>query len=215
MIRIKICGMKQPENIWEIAALRPDYMGMIFYEKSPRCALDLSPEELHLLLPETCLVGVFVNETLLDIRKIAAKYRLTTLQLHGSESPEECKNLEEEGYTIIKAFPIAMAADFETIKTYENACSYTLLDTRCSSKEVNPPLMGGTGRSFDWKLLRYYTARLPFFLSGGISPESVTDILRIDHPMFYAVDINSRFEISPGIKASKQIESFLEALRNN
>lgn len=210
MIRIKICGMKQPGNIRDIAALSPEFLGLIFYAKSPRNAIQLDPKVLRELLPETRVVGVFVNETPYNIRKIAARFGLTFLQLHGNESPAACDALEKDGFTVIKAFPIATSADFEAIKAYEDVCSYALLDTKTGPSEQSP---GGTGQTFDWGLLQHYHSSLPFFLSGGICPDNPDAIKKITHPMFYAVDINSRFETSPGIKSPELVAPFLREIR--
>lgn len=233
MLRIKVCGMKDPANIRAIADLSPEYMGLIFYPKSPRNCQRLDPRVLKALGSETRLVGIFVNETPYNIRKTAARFGFTTLQLHGNESPAACDALEQDGFTVIKAFPIATLNDMEAIAAYQDVCSYILLDTRITpnhcDNQIIPGILagntsgnipekhsesGGTGRSFDWNLLQHYPSQLPFFLSGGISPESIPALRSIVHPLLYAVDINSRFETSPGIKDPALIHSFMKTLQS-
>jgi len=207
MLRIKVCGMNHPENIREIAALEPEFLGLIFYSGSPRNALRLHTSALREIGPATRLTGVFVNETPYNIRKTAARYNITTLQLHGQESPAACEALEQDGFTVIKAFPVGSLQDLEAIRPYEDCCSYALLDTRSD-------IPGGSGQTFDWSLLEAYDVSLPFFLGGGIGPGSISALKEIHHPRLYAVDLNSRFETSPGIKSPELLSTFIRGLRN-
>jgi len=208
MLRVKICGMRDPANIQEVGAIHPDFMGFIFYPGSPRCALGTDPEVLKGLPPLIRKIGVFVNESFESIQKTAARYQITTLQLHGQEGPELCDQLEQEGFTVIKAFGIADKKDLKKIKNYEKVCSYVLLDTKTGDKKV----YGGSGISFDRNLLRDYDTELPFFLAGGISPDSLEEISAIRHPYFFALDLNSRFESAPGIKDAALIKQFTEKI---
>lgn len=203
-LKIKVCGMRDQENIHAIAALYPDYMGFIFHPASPRYVT--SPEPLD--TPHTIRrVGVFVNARTADILAIAAHYRLDTLQLHGSETPGQCHELKNAGYEIIKAFGISDKKDFTLTANYIDCCDLFLFDTRT-------PAHGGSGRRFDWQLLENYTGSSPFLLSGGISPRDAKEISKIDHPMLYGVDLNSRFEIETGIKDLNLLEPFIKILRS-
>lgn len=196
-----MCNM---DNIRAVAALDPDYMGFIFHPASPRCVT--SPEPLD--TPSTIRrVGVFVNARTADILTTAARYRLDTLQLHGGETPDQCHELKTAGYEIIKAFGISDKKDFTLTADYIDCCDLFLFDTRT-------PAHGGSGRRFDWQLLENYAGPTPFLLSGGISPRDAKEISKIEHPMLYGVDLNSRFEIEAGIKDLNLLEPFIKILRS-
>ncbi|MDR0710935.1 MAG: phosphoribosylanthranilate isomerase [Prevotellaceae bacterium] len=205
-MKIKVCGMKEARNIAEIAQLQPDYMGFIFYDRSPRFAEELPPEALEVLSPKTQRVGVFVNATREYIRRQAARYRLDLLQLHGDETPAECAYLKQSGYNIIKAFGIQSAADIEAMRSYEEMCSYFLLDTKTAQR-------GGSGEKFDYRLLANNHSKTPFFLSGGIAPEDAVSLTALQLPCCKAIDINSRFELLPGVKNVVEVGKFIEAIR--
>lgn len=203
-LKIKVCGMRQPDNITEVAALQPDYMGFIFYEQSPRYAGALDP----CALPSTIRrVGVFVNAPLPEIIAIAKHYGLRTLQLHGSEPPELCETLRIKGYEVIKAFGIAAADDFAQTVPYEENCDLFLFDTRT-------PDYGGSGRRFNWTILNLYNGNTPFFLSGGISAADADELLKINHSKLYGIDLNSRFETEAGIKDAGSLERFIKTIRS-
>jgi phosphoribosylanthranilate isomerase len=193
MIRLKICGMGEPRNIVRVAALNPNYLGFIFYEKSLRFANNLSVEVLNNLPPNIEKVAVFVNETVEKIITIAEKYHIHTLQLHGNESPDFCLQLRQKGYTIIKAFNVATQEDIAKIELYLAVIDFALLDAK--GKEA-----GGNGITFDWQLLDFYTFDKPFFLSGGIGLSNIAQVKTLTHPQLYAIDVNSKFEISAGLK---------------
>jgi phosphoribosylanthranilate isomerase len=191
---LKICGMKYPDNILEVGALLPDYMGFIFWEKSARYFDGIIPN-----LPKSIKkVGVFVNATLEKILEKIAKYDLQALQLHGHESVAFCielKNKIETKIEIIKVFSADEYFDFEVLKPFEPVCDYFLFDTKGK-------LPGGNGTTFDWKILENYPSTKPFFLSGGIGIEELENvklIVKTNLPI-YAIDINSKFEIEPGLK---------------
>jgi len=193
-VRIKICGMKYPENILEVGALLPDYMGFIFWEKSARYFDGEIPN-----LPESIQkVGVFVNASLDEILDNIEKYDLQAVQLHGQESVEFCENLKKNTpklIDIIKVFSILDTFDFGILNSYEKVCDFFLFDTKGK-------LPGGNGTTFDWKVLEQYPSTKPFFLSGGIGIEemaTVTEILKTKLPI-YAIDVNSKFEIESGLK---------------
>jgi phosphoribosylanthranilate isomerase len=191
---IKICGMKYPENILEAGSLLPDYMGFIFWQKSARYFDGVMPD-----LPKTIKkTGVFVNESIAVIEEKTAKYDLKAVQLHGQESVDFCSELKAKFGTsieIIKVFSADENFDFSVLKPYESVCNYFLFDTKGK-------LPGGNGTTFDWKILGNYPSTKPFFLSGGIGIEeldSIKEILKTSLPI-HAIDINSKFEIEPGLK---------------
>jgi phosphoribosylanthranilate isomerase len=193
-VGIKICGMKYPDNILEVGSLLPDYMGFIFWEKSARYFDGILPE-----LPKSIKkTGVFVNETIPVILEKTAKYDLQAIQLHGHESAEFCSELKtklEDSIEIIKVFSADENFDFSVLEPFEAVCDYFLFDTKGK-------LPGGNGTTFDWKILEKYPSTKPFFLSGGIGInelDAVTEILKTNLPI-YAIDINSKFEIEPGLK---------------
>ncbi|KIA85661.1 phosphoribosylanthranilate isomerase [Flavobacterium sp. AED] len=193
-MKLKICGMKYPENILEVGSLLPDYMGFIFWEKSARYFEDSIPD-----LPKSIKkVGVFVNATQDEILEKIAKYNLQAVQLHGQESVEFCldlKNKMDNSIEIIKVFSVDDSFDFEVLKPFEAVCDYFLFDTKGK-------LPGGNGTTFDWKVLEKYPSSKPFFLSGGIGineMDAVNEISKTNLPI-YAIDVNSKFEIEPGLK---------------
>lgn len=201
-VGIKICGMKYPENIIEVASLLPDYMGFIFWEKSSRFFDEVIPD-----LPKSIKkTGVFVNETIQIILEKAKKHDLRAIQLHGDESAEFCLALKEQldsTIEIIKVFSIIDTFDFDVLKPFEDVCNYFLFDTKGK-------LPGGNGAVFDWKILENYSSSKPFFLSGGIGIEelkSVNEILKTNLPI-HALDLNSKFEIKPGLKNKTILKEF-------
>ena len=203
---IKVCGMKFPENIREVAALQPDFMGFVFYKKSPRYVRHLDISVLDSLPSSIKKMGVFVNEKLDNILSTVYKYHLDGVQLHGSELEDKCEKLKEAGLLVIKAFPVESSYNFIVTKPYESVCDYFLFDTKV-------PIYGGAGIKFDWSLLNDYKGNIPFFLSGGISLEDVDDLKKIEHPKFIGVDLNSKFEIAPGKKNVELLRQFFQLYR--
>jgi phosphoribosylanthranilate isomerase len=195
-VRIKICGMKFPENIFEVGALLPDFIGFIFWEKSSRYFDGKIP-----MLPKSIKkVGVFVDESFeIAVSKIE-KYNLNCVQLHGNESVEYCEKLKEIPIEIIKVFSIKDNFDFEILKEFESVCDYFLFDTKGE-------LPGGNGTTFNWNLLKKYPSNKPFFLSGGIGIEEIKQIKDMNLPI-YGIDVNSKFEIQPGLKNTELLKSF-------
>lgn len=201
--------MKDPENIVEIAALAPDFMGFIFYPPSPRYAGNLDPGTVRKIPSHIIKTGVFVNETADTILNTMEKYDLQAVQLHGEESPGLCLQCKKQGMVVIKAIPVSGRLDEQLINSYESSVDYLLFDTRSPGK-------GGSGKKFDWSVLRQYHAHLPFFLSGGITPEDAEEIVkRIHQPQFIGIDINSGFETAPGIKNIEQVKVFIEKIRSH
>lgn len=195
---IKVCGMRDPENIRQVAATGIDWMGFIFYAKSPRRVKSI----VHCQLKS---VGVFVNATPEYMMEIANRYKLDYLQLHGNESPEVCHQLQKRGYALIKAFPVATEEDLIPTAEYEGRVDYFLFDTKCSG-------YGGSGKQFDWSTLAAYKGETPFLLSGGIQPDSIEAIRNFHHPRLAGIDLNSGFEIAPGIKDVRKIKAFVRQL---
>lgn len=204
-LRIKICGMKMPSNILDVAALQPDFMGFIFYPRSPRFAEPLDKETLDSLPQSIKKIGVFVNETLENILTSVYKYKLDGVQLHGTEMSSMCEELREAGYIVIKAFPIAEAYNFKVTTKYKGSCDYFLFDTKTDA-------YGGSGLKFNWEILNEYKGNTPFLLSGGIAADDAEAILKINHPKFVGIDLNSKFELSPGLKNIELLNKFLKEL---
>ncbi|MDR1502104.1 MAG: phosphoribosylanthranilate isomerase [Prevotella sp.] len=203
-MKIKVCGMKYPGNIRDLSKLPVSYMGMIFYDKSPRFADGLTFDDVNILPSYIQRVGVFVNADIDFIMEKVNKYNLGLVQLHGSESAGFCKELDET-IPVIKAFNVSDVSDFGQTKAYEDACSYFLFDTKT-------PQHGGSGLKFDWQILDAYTGKRNFFLSGGISAGDTESIKKIQHPKFYGIDLNSKFETEPGLKDITRLQQFIKTL---
>ena len=204
---IKVCGMREAENIREVEALGINWMGLIFWPKSSRYVSEM-PDYLP---QDVKRVGVFVNEDLDTVKKKADDYALNLIQLHGSESPDYVRALKAPSSinpltsSIIKAFNIATADDFEQTKDYEGLVDYFLFDTK-------GPSVGGNGVQFDWDVLKDYHGKTPFLLSGGIGPDDAQRIQAFHHPQCIGIDLNSRFELSPGFKDINKLKHFIQAL---
>ena len=216
-MKIKVCGMREPRNIKALAALPVDMVGFIFYSRSPRFA---GGELAKWLAREGAAlqgkqrVGVFVNAEVEDVLNHVHDFELDFVQLHGSESPEYCHLLRSlwestsmRKARMIKSFHVDEEFDFQFTAAYTPYCAYFLFDTK--GREY-----GGTGRQFDWRRLEKYQGVTPFLLSGGIGPDSVAALQGLRHPQLYGVDINSRFELEPGIKDVEKIAQFLENLKS-
>ncbi|SDJ73432.1 phosphoribosylanthranilate isomerase [Flavobacterium noncentrifugens] len=195
-MKLKICGMKYPENIAEASELLPDFMGFIFWEKSVRYFDGDIPK-----LPESIQkVGVFVNERIEIVIDKIQKYQLQIVQLHGNESTEYCSELQKQNIKIIKVFSIENDFNFEDLKPFEAVANYFLFDTKGK-------LPGGNGSKFNWQILKNYNSEKPFFLSGGIGVNEIEEIKNLNLPI-YAIDINSKFETEPGLKNIGSIKQF-------
>lgn len=205
---IKICGMREGDNIRQVEALHPDLIGMICWSKSPRYARH-TPD----YLPQSCRrTGVFVNPSLEDIFRETERLGLDTIQLHGTETPAFCHEVKIDlqdicpNIKLIKAFPIGTEMTMPSTSEYETVCDYFLFDTSCPGK-------GGSGRSFNWSVLSDYHGHTPFWLSGGIGPEMITELAAFSHPSCVGIDVNSRFESEPGIKDIQLLHAFISTLR--
>jgi len=199
-VKIKVCGMRETENIRQLLMLQPDYMGFIFYPKSKRFVEGILSPEVLAEFPASCKkTGVFVNASLAEIQEAILKYGLNAIQLHGEESPELCVALKKPELEIIKVFSVGSDFDFEQLKAFQSVCDYFLFDTKGDN-------YGGHGVTFDWQILKNKAIQKPFFLSGGIDPENIKDIENIS-PFLYAIDVNSKFELSPGLKDIQLLEN--------
>ena len=207
---VKVCGLRSAENIKDLIPLRVDMAGFIFYEGSPRY-VEARPTDIEFLkqpggvLHGLDRVGVFVNATRGHILEKAKMYHLNFVQLHGDETARFCEELQNEGLSVIKAFSVDRNFAFRSIVAYEFVCDYLLFDTKGEQR-------GGNGLAFDWNLLHNYQGQAPFILSGGIGPDSVQNLLNIDHKKFAGIDLNSRFEDEPGLKNIKKLDLFLNEL---
>ena len=192
--------MRNAENIREVEALGIDLMGFIFWPKSSRYV-----SERPAYLPTNCKrVGVFVDENIETVRRIAEDYALDYIQLHGHESRAYCAQLK--GLKLIKAISVSGRDDIATYKTYEGLVDYFLFDTKC-------PSVGGSGQQFDWTVLADYVGETPFLLSGGIGPDDAARIRSFHHSQLAGIDLNSRFEITPGLKDINKLKEFIKELQ--
>jgi len=227
-MKLKVCGMKYQDNIAEVAALQPDYMGLIFYEKSAR----FLQAEIPKVSKKIKKTGVFVDASFNYISEQINYYKLQAIQLHGSETPEFCEKLKrhyEESNNevissnrlplsntrdhndvkleIIKVFSIKDTFDFRVLEPYESVCDYYLFDTKGK-------LPGGNGYTFNWNILENYPSTKPYFLSGGIGLDEVGNIKKFQKSnaskYCYAIDVNSGFEIEPGLKNIEKLKKFRE-----
>lgn len=193
--------MRDTDNIWAVQTLGVNLIGLIFYPKSPRYVS--SPP---LSLPLVARVGVFVNAPLSEIQNTISDYCLDYVQLHGSESVEDCRTAASFRVKVLKAFSVDENFDFETVEPYSEVCDLFVFDTKCSGH-------GGSGEQFDWSLLGRYHGSTRFLLSGGIGPESVQALKAFHHPQLAGYDLNSRFESSPAMKDTELLTNFLEQLK--
>lgn len=199
---IKVCGMREPENIRAVEQTGADWMGFIFYRKSPRY-VKVCPD----YLPEQCKrVGVFVNDTVENIILTASEYNLNYIQLHGLELPDICEELKKAKLRIIKAFPVSDETDIKFINCFEGYCDYYLFDTACHT-------YGGSGKTFDWSVIQSYHGKTPFLLSGGISPGSLEALERFEHPQWAGIDLNSGFETAPAVKDASLLHTFIKQVK--
>ncbi len=205
-IELKVCGMRDAQNIKALTALQPQYMGFIFYVKSKRFVGENFDPELTALIPDSIKkTGVFVNASPAYVKEKVDRYQLNAVQLHGDETPSFCNQIKELGVEIIKVFSVGAFFDIRSVLPFGECTDSYLFDTKGKER-------GGNGISFNWEVLDFYTQDKPFFLSGGIGPESLEAIKTFEHPKFKAIDLNSQFEISPGLKDIQAIEAFKQAM---
>ncbi len=201
---MKVCGMREAHNIDELCGTQIDWIGFILYPKSPRYIGDSPAPATRAGVKR---VGVFVNATMEQIRGAVERHRLDIVQLHGQESCEMCSSLRCDGVMVVKAISVACEDDIELAHNYAPYVDYLLFDTKCRG-------YGGSGEVFDWTLLGCYRGATPFLLSGGITAEMSSLVLSISQgmPLMAGIDLNSRFEISPGVKDVQLLDSFIKEI---
>ena len=204
---VKVCGMREAENIRAIEALGVDWMGFIFWEHSSR-----SVSQRPAYLPTRAKrVGVFVDAPLDVVCQHVETFGLDVVQLHGSESPAYLHDLRTAlagAVLIVKAFSIATRDDLLQTSLYEGLADYFLFDTKAQ-------LVGGNGRKFDWAVLAHYDGSTPFLLSGGIGPDDASRLSAFSHPRLAGIDLNSRFEAAPALKNVELLKQFLYDIQQN
>jgi phosphoribosylanthranilate isomerase len=202
MLKLKVCGMRDSQNIAELIKLSPDFIGFIFHEESARNITHFPeikiPSHIH-------KAGVFVNKDVEFILQKAETHQLDYVQLHGKETPSFCNEVKEKNIKIIKAFNIHEDFDFEQLGAYEGLCDYFLFDAFGRNA-------GGNSITFNWQLLDKYRGDTPFLLSGGIDGSMAKTIKAIKHPHLMGIDINSGFEIEAGLKDIQKIKAFKDEL---
>lgn len=207
-LKIKVCGMRENQNILDLAALKPDFMGFIFYNKSPRNVLIFKNSKEILNLPKTIKkTGVFVDETFENILEYISEFNLDFVQLHGSESPDFCQKIKSKGIGVIKAFGIDKTFSFKQTVKYEKSVDFFLFDTK--GKEH-----GGNGFKFDWSILKNYNQKIPFLLAGGIAIENIEDLIELKELNIAGLDVNSKFEIIPGLKDISNLKLLFQKIRS-
>jgi len=201
--RVKVCGITRLEDALAAASLGVDALGFVFYPKSPRY---IAPEQatsiIRQLPPFVSAVGLFVNPTQDDITQVQQAAPLDVIQLHGDESPEFCQS---QNRRIMKAIPISTQEDLKHAQTY--SCPL-LLDAKAPTG-----VFGGTGISFDWSLLEGFEHHHPLTLAGGLNTNNISQALAVRQ--WFALDVSSGVEISPGIKDAEKMRAFVNAVNNS
>lgn len=208
-MNIKVCGINSFKQLQQLDGLDLDFAGLNFYKDSPRYIGDkINAKELVSADLDVKIVGIFVNENMDTILEKVEEYNLDIVQLHGEESPEFCEDLSED-IEVIKAFAIPADKDIDLDKLvapYDAVCDYYLFDTASEGK-------GGSGKKFNWECIKKAKIEKPFFLGGGVSVEDAAAIKALKHPDFFAVDINSQFEKTPGEKDMGKVLEFKLAVK--
>lgn len=206
-MKIKVCGLNNQENVSYLLNYKLDFIGLIFYEKSKRSVMhgNIDNDFVKSVLSAK-KVGVFVDESLNIILKWAQEYELDYIQLHGTETPALCMKVRENGLKVIKAVSVSNKLPTELLKGYQNTVDLFLFDASGKKR-------GGNGTKFDWKILLEYGLKTPFLLAGGISLEDVNEIKKLNVRELYGVDLNSKFELEPGIKDVNQVKQFIEDIK--
>lgn len=209
-MHIKVCGITRIEQLKELERIGVDYAGLIFYERSPRFVgkHNLIPKMVSDVDLSIKRVGVFVNEAEDKIIEAVNLWGLTMVQLHGEESPAFCEKISNHVKTI-KAFRVnEMESLSYKVSAYQDSVEYFLFDAMGEQ-------YGGTGKQFNWKLIKDANLQKPFFLSGGIGKEDASAVLsfRDNNSNCYAVDVNSRFEIEPGLKNMELVQEFVGSIK--
>ncbi len=202
---IKVCGLREKENIKEICATDIHMIGLNFYPLSSRFVSEFNEGAIHAIPDYIKKVGVFVNADLAFVKDKTNTYGLDYVQLHGDEDFDYCKEISE-ACRVIKVFRVDDKFDWSTVAEYSRIAEYFLFDTKT-------PAFGGSGKKFKWDMLNKYQEATPFLLSGGIGPSDAMLIKMITHPQFAGVDINSKFEIAPALKSKELVDTFLTVLK--
>jgi phosphoribosylanthranilate isomerase len=203
---LKVCGLRERDNVEAVLALQPEWVGFIFEPTSPRYFLHAHNLASGLnIYGAIKKVGVFVNQDADVILNLKQQYALDLIQLHGDESVAFCKQLKQNGIKIIKAFSINDLFEFSELEKYAPYVTLFLFDAQ-------GPLRGGNGIPFNWELLKKHRFAKPFLLSGGIGPDSLAGLRNFSHPDMIGVDVNSKFEVSPGIKNTKALYLFQQQI---
>ncbi|MDG2476089.1 MAG: phosphoribosylanthranilate isomerase [Flavobacteriaceae bacterium] len=203
-MKFKICGLFNHKNIYNVAQLNPDYIGHIFWEKSVRYVKGDTPN-----IQNCKKTGVFYNSNYNFICEKIKNHNLKCIQLHGDESPELCKKISENEVEIIKSFRVDQSFDFDILNKYMDCCDLFLFDSKSE-------LPGGTGKSFDWEILKKYKLDKEFFISGGIGLDSINSIkglVQMKLPLF-GIDVNSKFEDESNLKVIEDLIKFKEIIDN-
>lgn len=209
-MRIKVCGITQLKQLQQLDSLDIDFAGFIFHKGSPRYVTDkLVADEVQSADFDLKKTGVFLDAGYDEIISAVEEYGLDVVQLHGEESPGLCSRLMED-VEVIKSFSIgdATGAVDVLVEAYDDACDYYLFDTLAKDGKK-----GGTGVKFDWSKIAGAKVEKPFFLSGGIGLEDVPQLRAFKHPDFFGIDINSKFEIRPGVKDMALVLQLKQALK--
>lgn len=203
---IKVCGMREPQNVSFVASLTPMLMGFIFYDKSPRFVGDMPRSVIDGLPGFVHPVALTVNASEEEILGIHRRYGIEIFQLHGEETPEQCKALRNHGLVVFKAIAVSDSKSLEVTDAYHGSVDAFVFDSLSKSK-------GGSGLKFDWNLLDGYHGETPYLLGGGIGPDDVDAIVAAMRPQMVGIDINSRFEAAPAIKDISLLTRFILSLR--
>ena len=206
-MELKVCGLNRKENIINVCSIEPGYIGFIFFRGSKRyIGKDAAKDVACVVSPLIKKVGVFVNASLEEVINTFQDMSLDYVQLHGNESIDFCEILFNNQIPVIKAFGVSDNIDFDAVDRYSPWCSFFLFDNAGQSR-------GGTGRMFNWNVMKDYPLSTPYFLSGGIGPDEIEKIKTLNQEKLHAIDVNSRFETEPGLKDIKALTVFYDKLK--
>ncbi len=205
-MKIKVCGLKYPDNIKAVTDLAPDYAGFIYYNRSPRFVGDIA-DNLASLPSQIIKTAVFVDEDQQEINRLIDEFGFDAIQLHGKESAEFAGSFKGN-VQVLKAFGLNEDFDFDQLNAYVGKVDYFLFDTKTDAH-------GGSGKTFNWDILTNYKLDVPFFLSGGLSLDNLEQVAKIKHPQFYGVDLNSRFETAPALKDIEKLKQAFSLLKQS
>ena len=205
-LHLKVCGMREAENIAAVAALRPDYMGFIFVPSSPRCVGASLSADAIATPSRVKKIGVFQDAPLATVVETITRLKLQGAQLHGNEDIQYMRDLRKEipDTLIFKAVRVHTAEDIARITSTEGLPDLFVLDSKT----------GGSGTSFDWTWLAQYKAPVPYLLAGGIGPAELEAVERLanEHPLLHGIDVNSHVERAPGVKDTQRIQEIVTRL---